>query len=1241
MSATEGKDDMRGKDPSTPVGHVPVDLTVYHIANLPLQALDERVLMLTIHLFHDYLASTTVSGGGGGSSRTGLASALSPSNVSTVCRCSIRVSRKIHDGADEADKESSRRLGVQTLLENCRATFPVSLNRKKCIFRLTVAHVYISRRTGEECSEPLSVVDFGFHLRTLLHEKTRPFLIGTPVGQVGLSFFVSESDTEGYRNRLTSFVEQHCPALKRRIPEIVQTATELECFGRLYRKFHVMDFVERVEYFFYLYRLGTEDEARAVLDKWVGNELALLGRLVVEHGPEPRDIPRSLRTRAFAEAHSLVANTIAVDGTWEAFSMMMAELVLRYGPEPHPQEYLFPEVMTAVPLSADAAVPDNSRSRLRELHRAQFPTDPDDPENYRHLRFDERTSVYIAQQRSKSSPWPLNKEQEIIERAQRKTSSFAYDALAALEAKPTLKIPTLREQQEREAAHEKFLSTVVVRHYSVQDLQQHLIDVVSAERAHRESVAGSEAAARLSLMSLYRTQRDLFAAELSGRQSITAAETEGRKAAAEQLRAAEAGEAVNPLELRKRIVAAQASSQNRAHSLASPPPPLLPPSSAASSRPPFIEEWSSVVVPPRTVATLPPLTASIGLQLPSVPSAMTPTAAVSSATPSSELRGDGSIGHWTALCDLLNIHHIPYEALFYLSDQRFASLCFELGMKPEEADVFSKERHRKIYGGTKLEFIAPSAMPGKDIIDRCLRLLHAPPVLFSFISVGSVFNSTHSDIFQRRVDAAVELVVPSTATTLESVNLGQQTKNDLAGGNATRRSKERSVVRRCFLVLSYSSAMQTIFFGLQCTGTPIRFFTSFYDAYASFRSGEDSTAPCAEEDISKMIQLIEIGAADRIAKPASTTAMRAPKAAAALSSDRDRKLSDETTILICDVIAGNVIELAGDAPVQLPVEFDAALSRSGKSGEALVVYNPRSVLPLEWLTCSVDLRAVACVNHPEIRAVPLPHQSASVQPPLSLCPECLAARVSAELTDDSTRLLRNRHEPPPSPPAAALDFPIRLSKASDASAALPVASSEAPHGYRNRDNQRQKSPSPTPPAPLRQSYQRADPMQVALDTASMMRTAWGLYRQGDVKGAAAQWNTIFQLYPATAEGREALGIVAEVCEGRYEEAYSLYQCALEANPYSCSALYRCANILETRLGDLEAAEELFERCAALGDEGGARRAGLLRSRLAGGQPRETIELREDLVTPTRRYPSSFAHNSRQRSRGGAGRGSAE
>jgi tetratricopeptide (TPR) repeat protein len=111
----------------------------------------------------------------------------------------------------------------------------------------------------------------------------------------------------------------------------------------------------------------------------------------------------------------------------------------------------------------------------------------------------------------------------------------------------------------------------------------------------------------------------------------------------------------------------------------------------------------------------------------------------------------------------------------------------------------------------------------------------------------------------------------------------------------------------------------------------------------------------------------------------------------------------------------------------------------------------------------------------------------------------------------------------------------------------------------------------------------------------MHRNAWRYYRQGNLSAAAKEWRAVFDQFPASSTGREALGIVAEMCDGRFDEALALYQFALEADPKACSALYRCANLLETKLGDPAGARAMFEQCAALGDVAGARRAAQLRA----------------------------------------------
>ena len=1243
-----------------PVGHVPVDLCVSHVANLPLQALHDRVLLLTIHLFHDYLASSAAgSSSSDATAASSLVSSMKPSHMSTVCRYSVRITSSLPSSGSAVDTSAERSRGsdVFTLLDNCTATFPISLTRGKCVFRLTLAHLFVSRRTGEEKAEPLAMVDFAFSLKALLHEKARSFLLGTICGQVGLSFSVGAGDVDGYASRLEAFAGQYCPAIKPKISQIVQSATELQCFSKLYTKFGLVDFAERLEYFFYLYRLGDDAAAHATLEKWAGNEILLLSKLVVEHGPEPRDIPRALRARAFADEHRLQVNTINTQGSWEVFSMMMAELVLRYGPEPHPRTYLFPPVVTTLPLSPDAAVSDSSRSRLRELHRAQFPVDPDDPENYRHLRFDERTSVYIAQQRAKSSPWPLNKEQEQIERAQKKTSSFAYDAVEVLEAKPAIKVPTYAEQLARDAEREKFQSTLATKHFTVESDSSVPVPTSSAappradpvllrqllgqENTQRVAVASDEEKNRRQIIEEHiygcRQDRERNRARLmeSGerkevedreayeredlaqyRRNEQNSEAERRKRRDEQERVAQA----NTAAALKASIAAARESSNRLTTTRTPPPPPPPPpapslpplaqqlaqSSDSPADPSAIAEWNRRVVVPPERTPFPPLTSSI-LQVRSTEDTTGSAAArKESAGPIRAPIDVGSKSHWADMCSTLNIHHIPFDAIFYLSDIRFANLCFELGIRPNDAEAFARERHRKIFGGTAIDFESVDSGPGKAQVDRFLRLVRVAPIHFHFSSVGAVTNKVHAEVFQQRVDDALKLGSKSAA----------------------------EVVYRRFLIMPHAEAMQACFFGLQSVG-PVKFFTSVFDAYARRSYESDAASQLAAQgqglvrsltEVSKSIQLMEIGSA---------------AAADGKAADDPRELAgkpkgSELTVLLCDVLAGNVLEIVGEAPAQLPVEYDAAICRQGSEGEALVVYNPRSVLPVAWISCDIDIHAEPCANHPNARAVPLPktaHSDLDGSRTL-LCAACLAARVAKDLYDPPTRLLD-----PPAAPYNAMDI-IGVPRLHTATSTSRFQGS--PDRRDDGTNRKEFSPSPSP-APA--SSSRGGPLFRQQDISSpdvnsMMRSAWALYRQGNINGAASQWRAMFQMYPETSEGREALGIIAEVCDSRLDEAVSLYQSALDVNPYSCSALYRCANLLETHFGEYSTAQELFDRCAALGDETGARRAVLLRSRLAGGAnarsnssaslggrgptPRgRDIAVREELAAPVKKYFSSF------------------
>ncbi|RNF03647.1 poly [ADP-ribose] polymerase [Trypanosoma rangeli] len=171
-------------------------------------------------------------------------------------------------------------------------------------------------------------------------------LVGTGMGQVGVSLAVTPSDIAGYRRRLTEFLAQYNPGGLQLVDGVVRSIPEVDTFTKLYRKYGLIDYERRIRDFFRVY--GREHATRipSLLQEWENREEELLHSLVIDNGPEPDTIDTETRLAAFLKAHNLSAATPdvarAVREFGEAPRKLFEALTMRYGPEPDPRGYLFP-----------------------------------------------------------------------------------------------------------------------------------------------------------------------------------------------------------------------------------------------------------------------------------------------------------------------------------------------------------------------------------------------------------------------------------------------------------------------------------------------------------------------------------------------------------------------------------------------------------------------------------------------------------------------------------------------------------------------------------------------------------------------------------------------------------------------------------------------------------------------------------------------------------------------------------
>ncbi|KAG5485870.1 hypothetical protein CUR178_07463 [Leishmania enriettii] len=181
-------------------------------------------------------------------------------------------------------------------------------------------------------------------------DKLTTRIVGTEMGQVGLSFTVDPGDKAGYRQRLESFLRTHNPQGLRLVPSVVEAVSELDTFTKLYRRYSIQNYEERLASFFEVYGPQYKSEIPALLRQWEGREEELMRNLVLDNGPEVTTIDQHQRLTAYLATYQLDRNSRDVQEIFAAHSgkeepgtsaALFSSLTERYGPEPDPRTYLF------------------------------------------------------------------------------------------------------------------------------------------------------------------------------------------------------------------------------------------------------------------------------------------------------------------------------------------------------------------------------------------------------------------------------------------------------------------------------------------------------------------------------------------------------------------------------------------------------------------------------------------------------------------------------------------------------------------------------------------------------------------------------------------------------------------------------------------------------------------------------------------------------------------------------------
>lgn len=175
--------------------------------------------------------------------------------------------------------------------------------------------------------------------------KLRTLVIGTSMGQVGISIAVAPSDTAGYRRRLEAFLNEHNKAGLKLLSNVVAQVSEVDTFTKVNKKYNLVDYSKRVKRFFSTYGGDQMHQWETVLKQWENKEEELMRNLILDNGPELCDVDLKQRLTAFAKKYKIPPLEFDVSELMRLHAAnpepLFEGLVAKYGPEPDPRTYLF------------------------------------------------------------------------------------------------------------------------------------------------------------------------------------------------------------------------------------------------------------------------------------------------------------------------------------------------------------------------------------------------------------------------------------------------------------------------------------------------------------------------------------------------------------------------------------------------------------------------------------------------------------------------------------------------------------------------------------------------------------------------------------------------------------------------------------------------------------------------------------------------------------------------------------
>lgn len=192
-----------------------------------------------------------------------------------------------------------------------------------------------------------SSTTFRVNVRKLVEDvKLMTRIVGTEMGQVGLSFSVDPSDTAGYRARLESFLRLYNPRGLHLVQSVVDVVPEIDTFTKLYGKYGQRDYDKRLKEFFTIYGPEYSRDIPSLRKLWENREEELMRNLILDNGPELCDVDVNQRLTAFLTQYRLQRSDPTVSQLIRSHAKdpggLFVALTERYGAEPDPRSYLFP-----------------------------------------------------------------------------------------------------------------------------------------------------------------------------------------------------------------------------------------------------------------------------------------------------------------------------------------------------------------------------------------------------------------------------------------------------------------------------------------------------------------------------------------------------------------------------------------------------------------------------------------------------------------------------------------------------------------------------------------------------------------------------------------------------------------------------------------------------------------------------------------------------------------------------------